>query len=72
MSDEERAMSDEMFKAADEDGDGRLNHHEWMTSARKVDDMMTEKLGEDAPEWSHGDQEFFWTMANSVKNGNWN
>lgn len=72
MSDEEKAMNKEMFKKADKDESGRLDHHEWMTSAREVDKMMNEMLGEEAPKWSPGQQEFFWTMANSVKNGHWN
>lgn len=71
-SDEEKEMMEKMFNENDKDGSGRLDHHEWMMAARQGDEMMKKMLGEDAPNWYPGDQEFFWTMANSVKNGHWN
>jgi hypothetical protein len=69
---EESKMEKDLFKEFDKNGDRRLQHGEWMRAVEKTQNGMKKMLGDDAPEWSHGDQEFFWTMANSVKNGGWN
>jgi hypothetical protein len=33
---------------------------------------MKKMLGDDAPDFSRGEKEFMWTMANAVQNQSWN
>lgn len=65
-------MFNSAFKQFDEDNNGALSHHEWRTANKEYKKMMKKMLGDDAPDFSPGEDEFFWMMSNSVKNGGWN
>lgn len=62
------------FFGYDHDGDGRLNREEWLTYYRQ---MLKFTYGEDTAgnsldNFSVGDLEFFWTMANAMSERPWN
>merc|ERR1711907_899236 len=67
-----RKMEDHIWNKFDEDKDGLLNHKEYMNAASVSDDHMREIAGDDYPQFTDGENEFFWVMQNNMKNFGWN
>jgi len=60
------------FDGHDKNHDGKLNYHEYMQYYHDIEKWVKKSFPGKAPEWSQGEMEFFWTMADSVSNGSWN
>jgi hypothetical protein len=70
---EQREWISAQWKVHDKDSNGALDRHEWRNMMKAGHKMELEYLGEEeASDFSPGQNEFFWVMANSVKNGGWN
>lgn len=69
---EQHKMLNEAWDKFDTDNNGRLSHMEWMKGDKEMQKFAKKVYGDDVPDFSRGQKEFFWIMANSVKNGGWN
>jgi hypothetical protein len=60
------------FDGHDKNHDGKLNYHEYMQYADDLEEWGKKSFPGKTPEWSQGEKNFFWTMADSVSDGSWN
>lgn len=69
MSKDEREWIRKTWKEMDKDGDGTLDRREWRNAYESGTKLEKEMFGEEeSSDFSEGDRDFIWLMANSVKN----